>query len=110
MNENSVMGSKYYKRLDRIILWPLIWFIAISIVINLALYVIFKAHYFPEFTLTLSETVSDASVRFIESRFLKVTNTLFLWNGILLGITMLLTFIVWNAKKLLGELSKDIDP
>ena len=96
--------SKYYKRLDRLMLWPLVSIIALLLVIVVSQIMIFYLKYIPELLGPTEQFLSPEMLAFITTGIEKIIFNLSIWLFVLFIMNILLIYVIWNVKKLLVDL------
>lgn len=99
----------FYKRLDRILLWPIVGLVSLVFIISVSLFFVFHLVYIPGVISSLEQVVPSAALAIVKSGYIKISTTLFVWIGVLVMTNLLLIYIVWNVKKLLAYLVENED-
>ncbi len=103
----DVTQTPYYKRLDKLLLWPLVGFIGLILVIVISLICLFYLKYVPELlALLMEQSLSPEILMFIESGINKIIVNLSVWIFVLFLMNILLVYVTWNVKKLLVDLRR----
>lgn len=103
----DVTRTPYYKRLDKLLLWPLVGFIILIPVIVISLILVFYLKYIPELlALLMEQSLSPEILTFVESGINKIIISLSVWIFGLFVMNIMLVYVTWNVKKLLIELKK----
>ena len=103
----DVTKNLYFKRLERLSLWPLIGFIGIALVSAIALILILYLVYIPDLLeFLMKQGLSPELLTFIE----KSTNNIIVYLGVwiitLIALHFVFVYVIWNVKKLLTELTE----
>ncbi|AZT84802.1 hypothetical protein EHN06_15265 [Marinobacter sp. NP-4(2019)] len=109
MGEMDIRGNAYYKRLDKLLFWPVLGLVVLVLVVSVLLFVVFNQYYLPSISLSLEQAVSSDVLAFIRAGYQKIATTLFVWISVLLFLNFLLVYVVWNVKKFLADLSRNVD-
>ena len=103
----DITQTDSYKRLDKLLLWPLIGFIGLVLVIVISLiYLIYLKHVPELMAFLMEQSLSTEALIFLESGINKIIVNLSIWIFILLLVNVLLVYVTWNTKKLLADLRK----
>ncbi len=104
----NITQNPYYKRLDKLLLWPLVIFIGLIPVIVISLIFLFYSKYVSElFVLLTGQSLSPEILTFIESGIDKIIVNLSVWIFASFSMNVLLVYVIWNVKKLFVDMRGD---
>ena len=103
----DISQNPHYKRLNKLLLWPLVAFIGLIPVIVISLIFLFYSKYVSELPALLGEqSLSPEILTFVISGIDKIIVNLSIWIFVLFVMNILLIYVIWNVKKLLIDLRK----
>lgn len=103
----NITQTSYYKRLDKLLLWPLVAYISLIPVFFIFQIYLFYSKYLSEIiALLMEQSLSPEMITFVESGIHKIIINLSVWIFVLFVMNIMLVYVIWNVRKLLVEVRK----
>jgi len=102
----EIKKNIYYKRLNKLALWPLVGFISLIVVFVIFLVLMLHFKYVPDLLSPIRQSVFAEAITLIASGINKVVMYLGAWVVISMSINVLMIYVVWNVKRLLSDLTR----
>lgn len=104
METKNIKQNRYYKRLNKLTLWPIVSFAALIFVVVTSQVLVLYLVYVPKILAPIERTASPEQVIYIASRINNIIFDLSGWIAALIAIDVLLIYVIWNVKKLFRDL------
>lgn len=100
----DLKANPYYRRLSKLILWPLVILVVIVLLMVAANILILYFKYIPEILIPVEKYLTNEQLLSMQQAIGKIVENLSLWLFILMTTNISLIYIIWNVKKFLADL------
>lgn len=96
--------NPYYKRLSKLMLWPIVALVGLVFVMLISHVLILYLIYIPTILTPIAQHLSPEQLVFMSESIEKIIENLSLWLFILMTANILLIYVILNVKKFLADL------